>query len=106
MVDGGGSGSPRMKMGLLGITGTGLAPSSSDEKANLGIVSKFRRDGLGPCSGWEEEEWQEEPEDVQDLSLQRGRAQVKLAGCPHPGHPVAPSGHILTLCQRQFVNTR
>lgn len=56
---GGRSGSPRMKMGLLGPTGAGLAPSSSDEKANLGIVSGpvvFRRDGLGTRSGWEEDE--------------------------------------------------
>lgn len=60
-----------MKMGLL-ATGAGPAPSSSDEKANLGIVSRLmvlRRDGLGPRSGWEEDEWQEEPEDMQDLSL-------------------------------------
>lgn len=38
----------------------------------MGIVSRlmvFRRDGLGPRSGWEEDEWQDEPEDVQDLSL-------------------------------------
>jgi len=60
-----------MKMGLLGPAEAGLAPSSSDEKANLGIVSRiivFKRDGLGPRSGWEEDDWQEEPEDVQDLS--------------------------------------
>lgn len=72
VVAGGGSGSPRMKTGFLGPTGPRLAPSSSDEKANLGIVSRLmvlRRDGLGPRSGWEEDEWQEELEDVQDLSL-------------------------------------
>ena len=72
VASGGASGSPRMKTGLLGPTGPGPAPSSSDEKANLGIVSRlmvFRRDGLGPRSGWEEDEWQDEPEDVQDLSL-------------------------------------
>lgn len=61
-----------MKTGLLGPTGAGPTPSSSDEKANLGIVSRlmvFRKDGLGPRSGWEKGKWQEEPEDVQDLSL-------------------------------------
>lgn len=48
-----------MKTGLLGPTGPGPAPSSSDEKANLGIVSRLMvlmRDGLGPRSGWEEDE--------------------------------------------------
>lgn len=82
-----------MKMGLLGPTEAGLAPSSSDEKANLGIVSRlivFKSDGLGPRSGWEEDDWPEGPEDVQDLSLQQGRAKVVLARSPHPrtpGHP-------------------
>ena len=72
VASGGASGSPRMKIGLLGPTGPGPAPSSSDEKANLGIVSRlmvYRRDGLGPRSGWEEDEWPDEPEDVQGLSL-------------------------------------
>lgn len=97
---GGGSGSPSMKTGLLGPTGAGLAPSSSDEKANLGIVSRLmvlRRDGLGPRSGWEEDEWQEEPEDIQDLSLSREEPKSCLPGGLTPGHPVIPSGHTLTL---------
>lgn len=82
-----------MKMGLLGPAEAGLAPSSSDEKANLGIVSRiivFKRDGLGPRSGWEEDDWQEEPEDVQDLSLQQRRAKVTLARYPRPRTPSHP----------------
>lgn len=54
VVGGWGSGSPRMKTGFLGLAGPEPAPSSSDEKANLGIVSKLmvlRRAGLGPRSG-------------------------------------------------------
>lgn len=81
-----------MKMGLLGPEEAGLTPSSSDEKANLGIVSRlivFKRDGLGPRSGWEEDDWQEEP-DVQDLSLWQGRAKVACARYPRPGTPNHP----------------
>lgn len=54
VVGGGGSGSPRMKTGFLGSAGPEPGPSSSEEKANLGMVSKLtvlRRDGLGPRSG-------------------------------------------------------
>lgn len=97
---GGGSGSPRIKTGLLGPIWAGPAPSSSDEKANLGIVSRLmvlRREGLGPRSGWEEDEWQEEPEDVQDLSLSREEPKSHLPGTFTLGHPVTPSGHTLIL---------
>lgn len=55
-----------MKTGFLGSASPALAPSSSDEKANLGIVSRLmvlRRDGLGPRSDREEEAH------VQDRSL-------------------------------------
>lgn len=38
-----------------------------------------------------------EPEDVQDLSLSREEPKSCLPGTHTPGHPVAPSGHILTL---------
>lgn len=81
-----------MKMGLLGPAEAGLAPSSSDEKANLGIVSRLivlKRDGLGPRSGWEDD-GQEVPEDVQDLRLLQGRAKVTLARRRRPGTPSYP----------------
>lgn len=77
VVGGAGSGSPRMKTGFLGSAGPEPAPSSSEEKANLGIVSKLMvpwTDGLGPRSGREEEEdWPEEAQ-VQDRSLLEGGA--------------------------------
>lgn len=52
VVGGGGSGSPRMKTGFWGSAGPDPAPSSSEEKANLGMskLMVLRRAGLGPRS--------------------------------------------------------
>lgn len=52
VVGGGGSGSPKMKTGFLVSAGPEPAPSSSEEKANLGMskLMVLRRDGLGPRS--------------------------------------------------------
>lgn len=75
----------------------------------MGMVSRlmvFRRDGLGPRSCWDTDEWQEDPEDVQDLSLQQERARVSLPGALTPGTlgtPVAMSS-LSAYSQRQFVN--
>lgn len=90
---GGGSGSPRMKMGLLGPAEAGLAPSSSDEKANLGIVSRLivlkRDEGLGPRSGWEDD-GQEVPEGAQDLRVLQGKGQSHTWQAPSPQGSQAP----------------
>lgn len=81
-----------MKMGLFGAAEAGLAPSSSDEKANLGIVSRLmvlKREGLGPRSGWDDD-GQGVPDDVQDLRVLQGRPKVTFARHPHsrtPSHP-------------------
>lgn len=71
-----------MKTGFLGSAGPEPAPSSSDEKANLGIVSKLMvlSDGLGPRSGSGEDGRHEEAH-AQDRSLFKGEAMPLSHTC-------------------------